>query len=80
MSERVGCKVVDADGHVIERPEMWTEYVEPAYRDRAPRFVQDENGGLAQRIGDGLAGRLAVEMSSRVTVASMPDEQAPTQQ
>ncbi|MCZ6492679.1 MAG: hypothetical protein O6933_01225 [Planctomycetota bacterium] len=44
MSERASCMVIDADGHVIERPEMWTEYVEPAYRDRAPRFVQDENG------------------------------------
>lgn len=78
MSERTGCTVIDADGHVIERPEMWSEYVEPAYRDRAPRFVQDENGGIGQLIGDGLTGRLAVEMSSRVTRATMDEIAART--
>ena len=66
MGDRAGCLVIDADGHVIERAEMWAKYVEAEYRDRAPRFVQDENGAAAQRIGDGLTGRLAVEMSSRV--------------
>ena len=66
MGDKAGCLVIDADGHVIERPEMWAEYVEAEHRERAPRFVQDENGGVAQRIGEGLTGRLAVEMSSRV--------------
>ena len=65
MSERTGHPVVDADGHVIELPDMWAEYLEPEYRDRAPRFVQDEHGRTAQLIGDGLTGRLAVEMSER---------------
>ena len=60
MSQRLGHIVVDADSHVIERPEMWAEYVEPKFRDRAPRFVVDENGKAAQMIGDGLTGRIAV--------------------
>jgi len=65
MSERTGYQVIDADGHVVELPSMWEEYVEPAYRHRAPRFVQDERGVAAQLIGDGLTGRLAVELSER---------------
>ena len=68
MGERTGYPVVDADGHVIERPDLWAEYVEPEYRDRAPRFVREERGGMAQRIGDGLTGRLAVEMRERSQV------------
>src|SRR5919197_1432380 len=36
--------VVDADGHVTEPMSLWTEYVEPAYRERAPRPVLDERG------------------------------------
>ena len=78
MGKRAGCLVIDADGHVIERPEMWTRYVDAEFRDRAPRFVQDENGAAAQRIGDGLTGRLAVEMSSRVERASMDEIAART--
>ena len=27
---------------MIERPEMWAEYVEPAFRDRTPHFATDE--------------------------------------
>ena len=73
MSERTGCLVVDADGHVIERPEMWAQYVEPAYRDRVPRFVLDENGKAGQLIGDSMTGRIAVEVSSRVERATLDE-------
>lgn len=33
--------VVDLDGHVIEPPEMWKEYIEEEYRACAPREVRD---------------------------------------
>jgi len=36
--------VVDADGHVTEPMSLWTDYLEPAYRERAPRPVLDERG------------------------------------
>src|SRR5436309_623980 len=36
--------VVDADGHVTEPMSLWTDYVEPAYRERARRPVLDERG------------------------------------
>jgi predicted TIM-barrel fold metal-dependent hydrolase len=34
---------VDADGHILEPPDLWETYLEPKYRDRALRFVRDEN-------------------------------------
>ena len=32
--------IVDADGHVVEPPWMWQEYIEPDYRDYVPTTVQ----------------------------------------
>ena len=36
--------VVDADGHVLEPPDLWERYLEPEYRDRALRIRQDDDG------------------------------------
>jgi predicted TIM-barrel fold metal-dependent hydrolase len=38
-------RVIDADAHVLEPREMWTQYLEPRFRDQAPRFIRDEQGG-----------------------------------
>jgi predicted TIM-barrel fold metal-dependent hydrolase len=35
---------VDADGHILEPPDLWEEYLEPRYRDRALRLQKDDNG------------------------------------
>jgi uncharacterized protein len=35
---------VDADGHILEPLDLWDNYIEPAYRERRPRFVIDDNG------------------------------------
>jgi len=35
---------VDADGHILEPPDLWENYIDPKYRDRALRIVTDENG------------------------------------
>jgi uncharacterized protein len=35
---------VDADGHILEAPELWAQYIEPRYRDRAMRLRTDEHG------------------------------------
>jgi predicted TIM-barrel fold metal-dependent hydrolase len=42
---------VDADGHILEPPDLWETYLEPEYRDRALRFVRDENGLEELEIG-----------------------------
>ncbi|MEM7288701.1 MAG: amidohydrolase family protein [Actinomycetota bacterium] len=35
---------VDADGHILEPPDLWETYIDPRYRDRALRIRVDENG------------------------------------
>ncbi|MEP4649844.1 MAG: hypothetical protein ABJ314_06655, partial [Ilumatobacter sp.] len=35
---------VDADGHILEPPTLWEDYIDPKFRDRALRIVIDENG------------------------------------
>ena len=41
--------VVDMDSHVMEPPDLWQNYLEPKYRDRAIRI---------ERGGDGVDGPL----------------------
>src|SRR5262247_495142 len=36
--------VVDADGHILEPLDLWDQYIDPKFRDRAPRIVKGENG------------------------------------
>jgi uncharacterized protein len=42
---------IDADGHILEPPDLWERYIDPAYRDRALRIVLDENGLEELEIG-----------------------------
>jgi predicted TIM-barrel fold metal-dependent hydrolase len=42
---------VDADGHILEPPDLWETYLEPKYRDRALRVVTDEHGLEELEIG-----------------------------
>ncbi len=35
---------VDGDGHVLEPPDLWQRYLEPAFRDRAPTIRADDAG------------------------------------
>jgi uncharacterized protein len=44
-AHRVGFEgAVDADGHILEPPTLWEEYIDPKFRERALRIVIDENG------------------------------------
>ncbi|MEJ0067847.1 MAG: amidohydrolase family protein [Pseudomonadota bacterium] len=36
--------VIDADGHVLEPFTLWQDYMDPAFRDRAPKLVTDKDG------------------------------------
>lgn len=38
--------IIDADGHIVEPPALWQEYVELAFRDRIPQVVKDVGLGL----------------------------------
>ena len=43
--------VVDCDSHVMEPADLWTNYLEPRYRDRAIRIVEVD--GQEQLVADG---------------------------
>ncbi len=36
--------VVDADGHVLEPLDLWDNYIDPRFRNRAPRLIKDTDG------------------------------------
>ncbi|MGH7960569.1 MAG: hypothetical protein ACRERD_01930, partial [Candidatus Binatia bacterium] len=35
---------IDADGHILEPPDLWEKYLEPKYRDRAIRIRTGSDG------------------------------------
>jgi len=43
--------VVDADGHILEPLDLWDKYIDPAFRERRPRFVESSIAVLANYIG-----------------------------
>ena len=49
---------VDADGHILEPPTLWEEYIDPQFRDRALRFRVDEHG-LEELEIDGRTSRMS---------------------
>ncbi len=49
---------VDADGHILEPPDLWEKYLEPRYRDRALRIVLDDDGLEELEIG-GMRSKLS---------------------
>jgi uncharacterized protein len=42
---------IDADGHILEPPTIWEDYIDPKYRDRALRIRLDEQGLEELEIG-----------------------------
>ena len=37
-------EVISSDSHIVEPPDLWTSRIDPAYRDRAPHMVIDDDG------------------------------------
>jgi len=53
--------VIDSDGHILEPLDLWNKYMDPKFRDRAPRIVKGENGKERlvieeHAVGDGQRG------------------------
>ena len=40
-------KIISADSHVVEAPDLWDRWLEAKFRDRAPQLVKDADGGDA---------------------------------
>ena len=36
--------VIDSDGHILEPLTLWNDYMDPGFRDRAPKLVIDKDG------------------------------------
>lgn len=54
---------IDADGHILEPKGLWEDYLEPKYRDRGIRWIEDEEGlefleiaGMRSRVSPGALG------------------------
>ncbi len=37
-------KRIDSDGHILEPITLWNDYMDPAFRDRAPKLIIDNDG------------------------------------
>ena len=37
-------EVISSDSHIVEPPDLWTSRIDPAFRDRAPHMVIDDEG------------------------------------
>ena len=75
---RIICRaynVIDSDGHILEPLTLWNDYMDPGFRDRAPKLVIDKDGkerllveeqilGSQQGMG-GIGGLARVKGSSR---------------
>ena len=48
--------VIDADGHILEPLNLWTDYIEPKYRDLAPRLIRDADGKQRLQVGEQVLG------------------------
>ena len=44
-------RVVDADTHTVEPPDMWRRFLPAKYQDQAPTLVKDPRGGDAWKFG-----------------------------
>ncbi len=56
---------IDADGHILEPPDLWEKYIDPQYRDRAIRVRKNQDGLEVLEVGGAPAkymrpGQLAI--------------------
>jgi len=48
--------IIDADGHILEPLDLWQTYMDPAFREHAPRLVVDQDGKQRLLVGTKLLG------------------------
>ena len=49
---------VDADGHVLEPPDIWRRYIDPARRDVAMGILKDDAGLAYMDLGWGVPAKI----------------------
>ena len=64
---------IDADGHILEPPDMWERYLEPRFRHLALRIVRDSDGLEELEIGGRRSSVSTHGMPSLLGVMGAPD-------
>jgi len=69
--------VIDADGHILEPLDLWDNYMDPKFRDRAPQLVIDNETGKEKLSVEGQLlgskqGMAASAASARARARSRP--------
>src|SRR3989454_12705715 len=54
-------KVLDSDIHIIEPPDLWPRYIDPAFRERAPIGLTEDEGDLRLALAGKPWGRVAID-------------------
>src|SRR5438874_12085295 len=54
-------KVLDSDIHIIEPPDLWPRYIDPAFRDQAPVGLTEDEGDLRLALHGKPWGRNAID-------------------
>jgi uncharacterized protein len=67
---------IDADGHILEPPDLWEKYLEPRYRAQALRFELDEQGLEELWIGGERSNMCRSGMISILGAMGQPDTTA----
>ena len=44
-------RIVDADCHILEPPDLWKNWLPEKYQEKAPKLVKDRDGGDAWDYG-----------------------------
>ena len=81
MSRLTYSGAVDADGHILEVPDLWETYLEPRYRQRALRLGTDAqgleyleiNGAPSKQVRDGMLGMLGGMQRNLADVLPSPE-------
>ena len=49
-----GFKVMDSDMHIVEPADLWERYIDPAFKDRAPRGLSRHPRDLGVQVGESI--------------------------
>src|SRR5581483_11513126 len=61
-------KIVDGDSHLIEPLDLFLRYIEPSYRERAMRVVEDPSTGKRQMLVDGKRMHLGSDTEEMLSI------------
>jgi uncharacterized protein len=55
---RNGFRIMDSDLHVLEPADLWERYIDPAFKDRAPRGLTNVTRGLGVELASQVLGHI----------------------